>query len=106
MPALRREAEQRGILVIEDACQALFSRSQEGGYLGCHSRCGCFSLSIGKAISSGQGGFVTTHDGEIARRLVMARTHGTSDITMAHWDMPGGNFRMWDLPARDCPDPA
>ena len=99
MPALRREAEQRGILVIEDACQALFSRSQEGGYLGCHSRCGCFSLSIGKAISSGQGGFVTTHDGEIARRLVMARTHGTSDITMAHWEMPGGNFRMWDLPA-------
>ena len=99
MPKIRSIAQSRGIAVIEDACQALFSKSPEGGFLGCHSRAGCFSLSIGKAISSGQGGFIVTNDDETAQRLVLGRTHGTSDVTMAKWQMGGGNFRFWDLPA-------
>jgi len=99
MQEINMIAQEHGIAVIEDACQALFSKNAKGEFLGCDSRAGCFSLSIGKAISSGQGGFVVTRDVEVARRLTMARTHGTSDITMAHWEMPGGNFRFWDLPA-------
>lgn len=99
MQSINAIADEQKIVVIEDACQALFSKNAQGQFLGCDSRSGCFSLSIGKAISSGQGGFVTTRDPEVARRLVMARTHGTSDVTLAHWQMPGGNFRFWDLPA-------
>ena len=99
MPRLRDLAARHGLIVIEDACQALFSASPEGGWLGCHSRAGCFSMSIGKMLSSGQGGFAVAADPEIARRLSVMRTQGASNITLARWEMPGGNFRFWDLPA-------
>ena len=97
--AITAIADKHGIVVIEDSCQALFSKNRKGGFLGCDSRAGCFSLSIGKAISSGQGGFVVTRSAGVAKRLRMARTQGTCDVTMADWLMPGGNFRFWDLPA-------
>lgn len=99
LPRLRLLTAGRDIAIIEDACQAFLSASPEGGWLGTHSRTGCFSLSIGKMISSGQGGFVVTQDPKIARRLSIMRTQGASNITLARWEMPGGNFRFWDLPA-------
>lgn len=91
-------ADRYGVHVIEDAAQAFYVRTSDG-FLGTLSRAGCFSLSIGKAITCGQGGFVVTHDAEIAKRLSLARTHGTANIHTSKWEMVGGNFRMWDLPA-------
>ena len=99
LPRLRALARERGLVIIEDACQALLSASPEGGWLGCHARAGCFSLAIGKMLSSGQGGFIVTHDQKIARRLSIMRTQGAGDVTMARWELAGGNFRFWDLPA-------
>ena len=98
MEAIRIIAAKHGIHVIEDAAQAFTSRSSEG-WLGTHSRSGCFSLSMGKFVCSGQGGYVVTRDGNIATRLRLARTHGTQDIYAPVWTMKGGNFRFWDLPA-------
>jgi len=95
MPAIRAIAERHGIVVIEDAAQAFFARSTEG-FLGTNSRAGCFSLSVAKIITSGQGGFVVTKDAEIARRLRLARIHGTADVVHCHWEMLGGNFRYTD----------
>lgn len=97
MPRIRDIAEQHGIHVIEDAAQAFYSRSPEGGFLGTHSRMGCFSLSIAKLITSVQGGFIVTHDAEIDRRLRLMRVHGTKSITDAHWNFAGGNFRLIDI---------
>lgn len=99
MPSIREIAERHNIAVIEDAAQALFSKSKEGGFLGTHSRAGCFSLSVAKLIPSGQGGFVVTHCAKIAERLRLMRTHGTNDIINAQWKTAGGNFRMTDLHA-------
>lgn len=99
MSKINSIAEKHGITVIEDACQAMFSRFSDGGYAGTKSAAGCYSFAIGKPVSCGQGGAVATSDPEFARKLILARTHGTSDVTMAHWEMLGGNFRMWDLPA-------
>lgn len=92
-------ADKRGITVIEDACQALFSRFLDGTYAGTKSFAGCYSFSIGKPLSCGQGGAVVTSNPDIAEKLTLARTHGTGDVTMAKWEMRGGNFRFWDLPA-------
>jgi len=99
MPRIREIAERHGIIVIEDACQALLAASPEGGYLGTHSHAGCFSLSVAKLITSGQGGFIITHENEVANRLRLMRTHGTSDILHPSWLMVGGNFRFTDLQA-------
>lgn len=99
MDEINAIAGEHGIIVIEDACQAMFSRFPDGKVAGTKSYAGCLSFSIGKPISCGQGGAVVTSDPEVARKLALARTHGTSDVTMAHWEMLGGNFRFWDLPA-------
>ena len=98
MPAIRALAASHDIVVIEDAAQAFTSRSSEG-WLGTNSHCGCFSLSVGKFVTSGQGGYVVTCDDERARRLRLARIHGTTDIYAPNWEIKGGNFRFWDLPA-------
>lgn len=97
MPRIRDIAEQHDIHVIEDAAQGFYSRSPEGGFLGTHSRAGCFSMSIAKLITSVQGGFIITHDAEIDRRLRLMRVHGTKSITNAHWAFAGGNFRFIDI---------
>lgn len=99
MDEINAIAGEHGIIVIEDACQAMFSRFPDGKVAGTKSYAGCLSFSIGKPISCGQGGAVVTSDAGVARRLTLARTHGTADVTMAHWEMLGGNFRFWDLPA-------
>lgn len=94
---IRTIAEQHGIIVIEDAAQALLSTSPEGGYLGTHSRSGCFSLSVAKLITCGQGGFIVTTDAGVAQRLRLMRTHGTGDVIHAQWNFAGGNFRFTDI---------
>ena len=46
----------KNIHIIEDAAQA-FGSKFDGKYLGTQTDIGCFSLSVAKTISSGQGGF-------------------------------------------------
>lgn len=98
MSRLHQIADSKGIYVIEDAAQAFMSRSKEG-LLGTLSRSGCFSLSVAKVITSGQGGFIYTKDAEVAARLRLARIHGTADVVHCKWEMPGGNFRFTDINA-------
>lgn len=97
MPELRSIAERHGITIIEDAAQALFSVSGEGGFLGTHSRSGCYSLSVAKLLTTGQGGFIVTSQADVARRLRLMRTHGTDDVVLAKWRCAGGNFRFTDI---------
>jgi len=99
MPRIREIAARHGLTVIEDAAQAFMSRSPEGGFLGTHSDMGCFSMAMGKILCAGQGGFVATNDDLRARRLRLARLHGTEDVYAGKWEIKGGNFRLWDLPA-------
>ena len=61
--------------LLEDACHALGARWRErpAGSLG---RAGCFSFHPAKAITTGEGGAVTTDDEELAAALRRAREHG------------------------------
>lgn len=93
---LRNLAADWGCLLIEDAAQALGSMS-EGGLLGAQSDIGCFSLSMAKIISTGQGGFLATNNSETADLLRQLRTHGVTDVFEAQWARPGGNFRFTDI---------
>ena len=84
--------------VIEDAAQALGSRDLSGAFLGTKSLAGCFSLSVAKVISSGQGGFITSNDDEFATRLRRMRTHGVENVVEPkNWVLPGFNFRFTDI---------
>lgn len=57
---LIRDCYERGIPVVEDACQSFGSKHQ-GHYLGTLGDIGCFSMSPHKIISTGQGGFIATN---------------------------------------------
>ena len=98
LDALLALGQRYGIPIIEDASQALAC----GGplaRLGTRGTMGCFSLSVAKLISTGQGGFVITRDRAIAQRLRKLRTHGLDSVLDARWEEPGFNFRFTDLQA-------
>jgi perosamine synthetase len=68
---------ERGVRVIEDACHALGAR-REGRPVGGDGLAdmSVFSLHPVKAITTGEGGVVTTDDHALAERLRALRTHG------------------------------
>jgi perosamine synthetase len=68
MPALMQLAQQRGVPVIEDCCQAYLARSQ-GKVVGTIGAVSCFSLQQGKHVTTGEGGLVVTDDDALARRI-------------------------------------
>ena len=75
MPAITSLAERHGVAVVEDAAEALLSKSH-GRILGTHGAMGCFSFSPNKTITTGQGGMVVTDDDELHVRLRQLKDQG------------------------------
>jgi len=96
MRTINQLAAKYHIAVIEDAAQAFGSRNADG-FLGTQSDLGCFSFSVAKIIATGQGGFVTTKNEKLYKKLIAMRTHGVGDIVNADWHKPGFNFRFTDI---------
>ena len=61
-------ADQHDLPVIEDSAQSYLGASK-GRLTGTMGAIGCFSTQQGKHITSGEGGFVTTADDALARRM-------------------------------------
>lgn len=82
MDAILELARSRGLMVIEDACQAhgaeYLSRAAEAWLpVGCMGRAAAFSFYPGKNLGAcGEAGAVTTNDDEVARQVRMLRDHG------------------------------
>lgn len=89
-------AKQRGITVIEDACQAhgAVYKNRKTGALG---DLACFSFYSGKNMTTGEGGMVTTNDDQLAHALRMIRTHGEE---RPYWVARiGSNYHMTEVAA-------
>jgi dTDP-4-amino-4,6-dideoxygalactose transaminase len=90
-------AQSRGLLVIEDAAQAIGARY--------HDRCagtfgtfGCFSFFPSKNLGgAGDGGLVTTEDSSMAEKLSLLRVHGGKK--KYHHEILGTNSRLDALQA-------
>jgi len=96
LPALRKLADAHGLALIEDAAEAIGSRSAEG-WLGALSDAGCFSLAPTKIITSGQGGFVLTRRQDIRDNLVRLKDHGRLSRASDEHPVTGFNFKVTDL---------
>lgn len=98
MDEINAIAKEYGLYVMEDAAQALFSRNANG-YLGTQSDLGCFSFSVAKLITTGQGGFVVTKNKDLYEKLVLVRNHGLINNFHPTFFRLGCNFRFTDLMA-------
>lgn len=94
MNAFREIAERHGLLLIEDAAQALGAR-RDGAGVGHHAHAVALSFYPTKTLGgAGDGGMVLTTDAELAARLRRLRNHGADpDRRYLHHEV-GGNFRM------------
>jgi dTDP-4-amino-4,6-dideoxygalactose transaminase len=77
MTAYRALADELGVPLIEDAAQAIGSKDETGAMAGTRGDVACFSFFPSKNLGGfGDGGIITTNDGELAGRLSKLRVHG------------------------------
>jgi len=89
-------AEERDLVVVEDACQA-HGAEYHGRRAGSIGDAGVFSFYPTKNMTTGEGGVITTSDPKVAERARMIRNHGQSE-RYVH-PILGYNYRMTNLAA-------
>jgi len=99
MPEILKLAKRYSLAVIEDAACALGATLQ-GRQAGTWAVMGCFSFHPRKAITTGEGGIITTNDSGLALRLRALRNHGLDpDASLPDFIMPGFNYRITEFQA-------
>jgi UDP-4-amino-4,6-dideoxy-N-acetyl-beta-L-altrosamine transaminase len=102
---LRSLATKQGALLIEDASHAL-GATYRGESIGSIADMTVFSFHPVKHLTTGEGGMVTTNDGQMAETLRRFRNHGISsearerqDAGQWHYEMVmlGFNYRLTDI---------
>jgi len=94
--ALARLAAEHGVVLVQDACQAVgatVGRLPLGAY-----GTAVYSFYATKNITTGEGGMVTTDDPGVADRCARLRHQAYTDRPYVH-DATGFNFRMTELQA-------
>jgi perosamine synthetase len=92
-------AKKHGLKVIEDAACAL-GATENKRFTGSFGEVGSFSFHPRKAITSGEGGILTTNDDELACKLRALRNHGIETQNgKTEYVIAGFNYRMTDFQA-------
>jgi len=100
MAAMLRVADERGLVVIEDACLGLGTRVG-GRMAGSLGKVGVFSFGCIKPIQGGEGGMIVTSDEALARELRAMRHWGDRTIEYSVRDTlaPAWNGRLSEIVA-------
>jgi len=109
MTVINNIAKKYNLKVVEDAACGFGSRYHKQ-HVGTFGNTGCFSFHPRKAITTGEGGMITTNDKVLAEKLRCLRDHGAimSDLQRHQGSKPylladhqeaGFNQRMTDLQA-------
>jgi perosamine synthetase len=85
-----------GVELLEDAAGALGAR-RAGRACGGLGRLGCLSFHPRKIVTTGEGGAVTTNDGEVADAIRRLRHHGIEPRGDFDIRAPGLNYRLSDI---------
>ncbi len=96
---IKEIAQKHNLLLLEDAACAL-GATDKGQFTGSFGLAGSFSLHPRKAVTSGEGGIITTNNDDLANKLRVLRNHG---IEMRAGEMDfvaaGFNYRLTDFQA-------
>jgi len=95
MEKIMKIADDYGLIIIEDCCQA-HGAEYNGKKVGSFGT-GCFSFYPTKNMTTGEGGIITTDNGEFAEKARMIRNHGQKERYFH--EVLGYNYRMTDLAA-------
>lgn len=93
MERLMKIAREYGLVVVEDATEALGSCFQ-GRHSGSFGLFGCFSFNGNKIITTGGGGMIVTNDEALAKRAKHITTQAKSDAFEYIHDDVGYNYRL------------
>ncbi len=97
MPALRKLADNHGLLLIEDCAQS-WGATRDGGQTGSFGAAGCYSFFPSKNLGCyGDGGLVATGSPTIAEELKVLRNHGSRE--RYHHHVIGYNSRLDEMQA-------
>lgn len=99
MTAISEIADKHHLTIIEDGACALGAK-WDNKMAGMWGRLGCFSFHPRKAITTGEGGIITTDDKHLYTRLRALRNHGfDSEGESPDFIMPGFNYRLTEFQA-------
>jgi perosamine synthetase len=100
LPALGKIASDRGLGMLEDACQALGAVDRAGKRIGTDGNLATFAFYANKQMTTGEGGILVIPDREVAEAVRSERNQGrTPDLEQVDHDRIGFNYRLTDLHA-------
>lgn len=98
MDKVNELAKQHSLFIIEDSACAL-GATYKGKAAGSIGHFGSFSLHPRKAITSGEGGLVTTNDKDLDAKIRTLRNHGIDFENPTEFSDAGYNYRLTDFQA-------
>lgn len=93
MKAIRTLADKHDLIVIEDAAHCI-EGERDGVRVGELGDAAGFSFYATKNITSGEGGALSLHDGDVAEKLLKLRLHGINKDAASRYT---GKFQHWDM---------
>jgi len=113
-PKINEIAKKYNLKIIEDAAQAIGStiiikNEKYGKYAGTIGDMGCYSLTQGKHLTSGEGGMIVTNDHDLYMKCALIRNHAEAVISSmpdniqkvysSMKNMVGFNMRLTEIQA-------
>jgi perosamine synthetase len=100
MPALERLAAERGIGILEDACEAAGAVDADGVTVGARGNLATIAFYANKQLTTGEGGMIIPLTAEEAAELRSERNQGRAvDMGWLDHDRVGFNYRLSELHA-------
>jgi len=100
MPELEKLVAERGLGILEDACEALGAVDSEGVKVGARGNLATFAFYANKQLATGEGGMIVPSTPELAARLRSERNQArTADMGWLDHGSLGFNYRLPDTAA-------
>jgi perosamine synthetase len=98
MPELEKLAADRGLGILEDACEALGAIDSDGTRVGARGNAAAFAFYPNKQMTTGEGGMLVPPDADAAVRCRSERNQGrATDMGVVEHDRLGFNYRLSDI---------